>query len=220
MNMRDDNSPGPAQVLRAATAAALLAAALAGCAGLPGTVAGPPPQTYVLSPRQAGAPALAGSGPVLVVFPPQARPGYDTARMVYTRRPHELAYFARSQWADLPTAMLGPALVDALSASGRFRAVVAGPASVGGELGLDVRIVSLQQEFGAVPSRARVALRAQLIDLERRSVLATRSFEAVRAAPSEDPYGGVLAINQALEPLLDQLVRFCASRGAPEQRVR
>ncbi len=216
--MRCNNYPGAVRALRAAALGALLFA-LAGCAVLPGSGAGKDLHTYVLSPRQAAAPALAGSGPVLVVSPPQAQPGYDTARMVYTKRPHELEYFAHSQWADLPTTMLGPVLVNALSASGRFRAVVAGPANVGGELGLDVRIVSLQQEFGAVPSRVRVGLRAQLIDLERRRVLATRSFEVVRAAPSEDPYGGVLAINQALETLLDPLVRFCASRGAPAQPV-
>jgi cholesterol transport system auxiliary component len=112
--------------------------------------------------------------------------------------------------------MLGPVLVNALSASGRFRAVMGGPANVSGDLRLDIEIVSLQQEFDTTPSHARVSLRAQLIDLENRDVLATRTFEAVQAAPSEDPYGGVVAINQALEQLLDQLVRFCASRGAAE----
>jgi cholesterol transport system auxiliary component len=216
MNMRCDHTPDLARVLRALALGALLAAALAGCAGLPGTGAGAEVQTFVLSPRQASAPAVAGNGPVLVVSPPQAQPGYDTPRMVYTKRVHELEYFAHSQWADVPTAMLGPVLVNALSASGRFRAVMGGPANVSGDLRLDIEIVSLQQEFDTTPSHARVSLRAQLIDLENRDVLATRTFEAVQAAPSEDPYGGVVAINQALEQLLDQLVRFCASRGAAE----
>lgn len=215
--MRCDKTPGYAWALGAVGRGALLATALTGCADLPRPGASPEVQTYLLSPRQASAPAVAGNGPVLVVSPPQAQPGYDTPRMVYTKRAHELEYFGRNQWADLPTAMLGSVLVNALSASGRFPAVIAGPTSISGELRLDIKIVSLQQEFDLTPSRVRVSLRAQLVDLNNRNVLATRTFERVQAAPSEDPYGGVVAINQALEQLLDQLVHFCASRGAEAQ---
>jgi len=191
----------------------MLVVLLGGCGGLQKVTGNVEPKTYVLSPPQADAPSRAGSGPVLVVAPPQAQPGYDTPGMVYIERPHELEYFARSQWADLPTSMLGPVLVNALSASGRFQAVVAGPADISGDLRLETRIVSLRQEFDSKPSRARVSLRAQLVDLESREVLATRTFEAVRPATSDDPYGGVVAINQALGELLDELVEFCAGRG-------
>ncbi len=193
--------------------AVLLASILAGCAGVQRAAGGGEMRTYVLSPRQADAPSVAGGGPLLVVLPPQAQPGYDTTGMVYTRRAHELEYFAHSQWADLPTAMLGPVLVNALSASGRFRGVVAGPSDVSGDLRLETRIVSLRQEFDVEPSRVRVSLRTQLIEPKTREVLATRTFEVVREASSNDPYGGVVAINKALEQLLDQLVSFCANPG-------
>lgn len=199
--------------------AVLLASVLAGCAGVQRAAGGGEMRTYVFSPRQADAPSIASSGPLLVVSPPQAQPGYDTSGMVYTRRAHELEYFAYSQWADLPTAMLGPVLVNSLSASGRFRGVVAAPSDISGDLRLETRIVNLRQEFDVKPSRVRVSLRAQLVDPKSRDVLTTRTFEAVREAPSNDPYGGVVAINQALEQLLDQLVRFCASRGVADNPI-
>jgi cholesterol transport system auxiliary component len=41
-------------------------------------------------------------------------------------------------------------------------------------------------------------------------VVATREFEAVAAAPSEDPYGGVVAANQAVRSVLASLAEFCA----------
>jgi cholesterol transport system auxiliary component len=41
-------------------------------------------------------------------------------------------------------------------------------------------------------------------------VIAAREFEAVAAAPSEDPYGGVVAANQAVRTVLASLAEFCA----------
>jgi len=41
-------------------------------------------------------------------------------------------------------------------------------------------------------------------------VLASREFEALVAATSEDPYGGVVAANQAVGTVLAELATFCA----------
>ncbi len=216
--MQSEIETVPVRALYLVALAVMLAGVVAGCAGVQRAAGGGEMRTYVLSPRQASAPAVTGSGPLLVVSPPQAQPGYDTSGMVYTRRAHELEYFAHSQWADLPTAMVGPVLVNALSASGRFRAVVAGPSDVSGDLRLETRIVNLRQEFYVQSSRVRVGLRAQLIEPKNREVVATSTFEVIEVATSNDPYGGVVAINQALEQLLDQLVNFCAEQGSAMSR--
>jgi cholesterol transport system auxiliary component len=41
-------------------------------------------------------------------------------------------------------------------------------------------------------------------------VLASAEFDETEAAPSDDPYGGVLAANRALGRLLERLAAFCA----------
>ena len=58
-----------------------------------------PPTRYGLQVEFDGQP-VAGPGPALVVAVPTAAPGFDGPRIVYVRRPHELEFFARSEWVD------------------------------------------------------------------------------------------------------------------------
>ena len=94
----------------------------------------------------------------------------------------------------------------------RFRLLCARLAAglAAASLRLDTELVRLQQDFGAPPSRVRLTVRAQLLDAEGRRVLAAAEFDETELAPSDDPYGGVLAANRALARLLARLAEFCA----------
>lgn len=151
--------------------------------------------------------------PMLIVSRPRAHPGFDTSRMAYVRKPYELEYFSRNLWVDTPEKMLAPLLVRALEASGAFRAVSQAPGSVSGELRLDTEIVRLQQEFISSPSRLRLTLRVQLIDMPGKRVLATREFDVVENASSDDPYGGVVAANRAVARVLNEVAVFSAAQA-------
>lgn len=191
------------------TAVALLAA----CAAIQ------PPEvehasTYVLAALPAAGAPRPKRDLVLEVTPPRARPGFDTPQMAYTQRANALEYFARNRWADTPARMLAPLLAQALDQSGGFRAVVQAPSLAAANFRLETELVRLQQEFGAKPSRVRLTVRAQLIDVDARRVLASAEFDETEAAPSDDPYGGVIAANQALGRLLERLATFCAETSA------
>lgn len=191
------------------TAVALLAA----CAAIQ------PPEvehasTYVLEALPAAGAPRPKRDLVLEVTPPRARPGFDTPQMAYTQRANALEYFARNRWADTPARMLAPLLAQALDQSGGFRAVVQAPSLAAANFRLETELVRLQQEFGAKPSRVRLTVRAQLIDVDARRVLASAEFDETEAAPSDDPYGGVIAANQALGRLLERLATFCAETSA------
>lgn len=147
---------------------------------------------------------------VLEVSAPRARAGFDTPLMAYTERPSALEYFARNRWADTPARMLAPLLAQSLDRAGGFRAVVQAPSAAVAALRLDTELVRLQQDFGVRPSEIRLTLRAQLIDAAAGRVLATAEFDEAEAAPSDDPYGGVIAANRALGRLLGRLADFCA----------
>jgi cholesterol transport system auxiliary component len=145
-------------------------------------------------------------GPVLLVSPPQAEPGFETQRMVYVKRPYELEYYAVNQWADTPVRMFAPLMVQALNRQhDALRAVIPLPSSIRGDYRLDTHGFLLQQEFLQQPSRVRVMARAQLVDLKESTILSTRAFEVVVNAASENPYGGVQAANRAIAALLDQM---------------
>lgn len=189
---------------------------LSGCAALPGTQPKAPINTFMLSaetPAQGGHHAGPGA-PVLSIGLPQARSGYGSPRIAYTERPYEIRYYALNQWVDPPPAMLWPLLVRALSASGTFSSVVTPSSAASVDMRLDTEILVLQQEFHGKSSRGHVVLRAQLTDLHSGRVLGTRVFDESEPAASADPYGGVVAINRALDRVLKQLVKFCAQAAA------
>jgi cholesterol transport system auxiliary component len=198
---------------RAAATRALVifAVLLAGCAGMPDQAAAP--TVYVLDARAVEKPARPLRDVVLAVSVPRARAGYDTAQMAFVRAPYELEYFTKSRWADTPSRMLAPLLVQTLEQAGGFRAVVPAPSAVPADLRLDTELVRLQQNFGVSPSRIELALRAQLVDVRSRRVVATAEFEEVEVASREDAYGGVVAANRALQRLLARVVAFCVEQS-------
>jgi cholesterol transport system auxiliary component len=195
-------------------AAGLALIALGACSSLrPG--APPPPSFYALDglpgAAAAAAPAAAApAAPTLIITPPRAAAGFDSPHIMYVRATHKLEYFAHSEWIDPPARMLAPLLVAAAESSGAFRAVVTAPSGADGDLRLNTEIIRLQHEFQASPSRVRFTLRAYLVDDKTRRVLAWREFDAAVPAASEDPYGGVVAANGAVQSVLQSLSAFCA----------
>lgn len=148
---------------------------------------------------------------VLAVSMPVARVGFDTPQMAYQQHAHQLQYFAVNRWLDTPVRMLEPLLLQALEQSHGFSAVVRMPNMVLADVRLDTELISLQQDFSRKPSRVQLTLRAQLIAVSSRQVLASKLFEVVEDASSDDARGGVMAANRMLPQLLDQIAVFCVN---------
>lgn len=163
--------------------------------------------TYLLDALPA---ASAGkSDLVLAISMPLSRPGFDTPQMAYQKLPLELEYYATHRWADTPVRMLRPLLVQSLEPA--FRAVMQTPGSA--DLRLDTELIRLQQNFTGQPSQIRLTIRAQLIDMRRKQVIATTLFDEYEDA-GNDAYSGVQAANRALERTLSQLAHFCLNASA------
>ena len=167
----------------------------------------------------ASAPALPGAARgTLLVQALHAAPGFDSTRIIYTRQPHRIEFYAQSEWVDTPARMLAPLVVAALERSGGFVAVAMAPSTAAGNLRLDVEILQLAHAFTTRPSEVRLTLRATVVASASRRVLATRVIEARAVAGSEDAAGGVLAANQAAQTALQALAEFC-SRVADTQAL-
>jgi len=180
-----------------------------------------PVHTYLLGAQPGiweSQPADAGEAAhgVLLLSLPQAEPGFETPRMVYVTRAHEMSYYATNQWADVPARMILPLLLQRMEQSGLWRAVVPPPSAIRGDYRLDADALVLQQEFLQQPSQVRLALRLQLIALREGRVIGTRRFEVVEPASSDDAYGGVVAAGRAVSKLLDHAAvwaRSCVSKS-------
>jgi len=188
----------------------LLAVALHGCTL--GPVEQNAPRTFLLNPDFAVkklSPNPKRPDPlILLVSQPKAQAGFETARMAYLLRPHEVSYYAFNQWADTPARMFAVLLTQTMEKTGLWRAVVQAPSTVKADYRLDCDNLALEQQFFSRPSRMRVAMRALLIDNKRQNVLGTRNFEIFEAAATEDAYGGVLAANRAAAELLEQIAEW------------
>ena len=185
---------------------------LAGCAGFSAPQVAS--QTiYVLEARPATKPVQVRRNIVLAVSMPQARPGFDTPQMAYAQQPYELNYFVTSRWADTPAHMLEPLLVQAIEQTGGFRAVVQAPGAVPADVRLETELVRLRQDFATRPSRVQLTLRAQLVDVRGKRILAVKQFEDSEDADRDDAYGGVTAANRLLQRMLDRLADFCVSES-------
>lgn len=154
----------------------------------------------------------------LLVNSPSAQPGFNSPRMTYIKRPHEIDYFSQNQWVDSPARMLTPLLVQALEHSAKYRAVVQTRNSAKADIRLDTEIIRFQQEFLTLPSQVHLTIRAQLLDVHEQSVIATREFDVTEKTSDDTPYGGVIASNRAVKKILLQIADFCAQEiksGAP-----
>lgn len=198
---------------------------LSGCASLlPKPVAAP--TLYALEMAALRTNTLANRAAVnstlatLVVNTPRANAGFDSQHIMYVREPYKLEYFAHNEWVDTPARMLMPMMVSIIANGGVFKAVVPASVAVAGELTLDTEIVRLQQDFSAQPSRVVFTLRAYLLDTQTRKTLAWRELETVVAAASADPYGGVVAANEAVQMALLQVAEFCAKAAEQWQSTR
>jgi cholesterol transport system auxiliary component len=159
--------------------------------------------------------STASRRPTLIVNPPHAAAGYDSQHILYVRQPHQLEYYAHSEWVDTPARMLTPLIVAAIEQSGGYQAVVLTPSAAVGELRLDTEIVRLQHEYDNQPSRVRFTLRAYIVDTKSRQVLGWREFDEVVDVQSAGPYGVVVASNQAVRVALEKLTTF--AKGEAER---
>lgn len=190
----------------------LSTALLVGCTGLLTGPSAAPPSTYLLAPALPATPATASTGhskgPGLLVSLPESAAGYDGRRMAYLERDFRIDYFADHEWIDSPANLLRPLLVQALEGAGVLGAVSADGHGIQGELRLDTVIEALHQDFRVRPSQVLLKLRLRLVDPASGRILASQVLEEVEAAPADDPYGGVVALNRALSRLLPRTVAF------------
>jgi cholesterol transport system auxiliary component len=135
---------------------------------------------------------------------------------MYKRSAHSVAYFSQSQWVAPPAEMLGPLIVDSLEATRRFSAVVQTGTPVAADLRLDLDLAELYQDFSSQPGSVHLSLRAQLLDMNRRQVLATQQFDYAVSLEADNAASGVEALNTSLDEFLPELVKFCVEKGSDQ----
>jgi len=190
---------------------AVVALSLSGCALLSSPTAQPSKQ--ILNKMPPEVPQRSSQGAVLVVYPPQTRPVYDTIEMAYMTRPYEIAYFSQHEWAEPPAQMLQPLLVGTLQNTRFFSAVLTPPHAGPHSFALRTEIRELIADFTSEPAALQLSLRFQLSEGATGAVVATKDISIREPMQQKTPYAGVVAGNDAAAKALLELARFVVEKA-------
>lgn len=215
-------SAGRRRLLRAAAATpALAVAGLATGCSLPVPGQGPPPELYRLTPKSTFHDDLPTADWQLILEPPVANAGLNTTRIALQRRPTQLEYYARSGWADRAPLMVQTLMIESFENSQKIVSI--GRESVG--LRADFILKSELRELQAIyynggPPEAWVGLNAKLVQMPRRTIVASNSFEARVTAETDNLPVIIDAFDEALGKVLRDLVEWTLIEGDKAARSR
>lgn len=179
----------------------LLASVLVGC-----SIVQPPNRpawrTFLLEPARTGGSVPSTGSPggagVLRVAVVSSVGGAETPRMTYIARPGEQEYFAKHRWAEAPSMMLTPFLIEALSASGRYAGVIGPDSRAEENLLLELEWLAFRQEFFEGGPRFRATLRASVVRAnDSELAVAPQTFQIVEPCAAATPEAGVEAAERA-----------------------
>jgi cholesterol transport system auxiliary component len=150
----------------------------------------------------------------LLVLAPEGSAVFDTTRMAYETRPHEIAYFSKTEWGERPSQMIHPLLVQALQRTHRFSTVVTPPFTGHFTHVLRTEILAIEQDFTSEPAALQLRLRVELVAEAENKVLGTKEISEREPMREKTPHGGAIAANDAMAKALKELAEFVLAKMA------
>jgi cholesterol transport system auxiliary component len=144
----------------------------------------------------------------MAVSMPMSDRFYQSKNMVYSTRAYEFKSFAKNRWVESPMQMLQPLIIQALQNTHHYKAVA--PAIGVGQFDyiINTQVLEFYQDFCVRGSVFKLKLRAQMIKVANGKILASKEFTAIQPALCPNPYGGVIAANQATSKILTEMAAW------------
>jgi len=171
-----------------------------------------PPASYVLNTVPRNVPLAHSNAGVLMVLPPDTRPIYNTTRMAYTNKPYQVQYFSENQWAETPSQMLQPLIIQTLINTRQFKSVVAPPYIGAYQYVLSTQIVRFDQDFMCKPHTFTLVVRANLNRMSTNQLIAAKEYVVRVPIRNQSPYSGVVAANAASRQFLQDIATFVVDK--------
>jgi cholesterol transport system auxiliary component len=197
-----------------------MALALTGCASLLGL--GPTPHLYRVSPKSTYQANLPHPAVQLLVDVPSAPAGLDTSRIALSRSAVSIDYFADSEWIDRVPLLVQTALVESFENSKAITAIDRESVGLRADFILNTEIRHFEAVYDSPDGapNAWVAINARLIDPSGRDIVAQASFEQRHQASANEIPRIVLAFNEALGGVMEDIVLWTVRNPslAPKRR--
>lgn len=164
----------------------------------------PPKQNYNLVAQLPAPQVKQRSQIVLLVSRMTAQASVSSNKMAYTQSnyPYQVSYFAEHFWLNPPAKLIMPNIINSLSQSGLFKAVVVAPYGEQVDYRLDSDLQTLQQQFTGKQSQIILVIRTELTHVTTNQIVADRVFKETVTVNGNGPQAGVVAANQALSQFL------------------
>ncbi|MEM6889343.1 MAG: ABC-type transport auxiliary lipoprotein family protein [Pseudomonadota bacterium] len=187
---------------------------VSGCTGLSTlTSAAAPTDLYLLTPKSTFDPNLPRLRQQIAVTEPTATAAVSNDRITVQPSPLEVRFLAGARWVDRAPLIVQSLLIESYENSGKVDAV--GRSAIG--LRADYLIVTDVREFQArvsdlealdAPLEAHVRLNIKIINAESDRIIASRSFERVYGAESDEAKDIVAAFDVALGRVMKAAVEW------------
>jgi cholesterol transport system auxiliary component len=197
-----------------------MALALTGCASLLGL--GPAPHLYRVTLKSTYPANLPHPSGQLLVDVPFAPAGLDTERIALGRSAVSIDYFADSEWIDRVPLVVQTALLDSFESSKAITAIDRESIGLRADLILktDIRHFEALYDSRDGAPEVWVAISARLVDPSGRDVVAQASFDRRKQAHGNDMARIVLAFDDALGGVMEDIVTWTVRNPALSARRR
>ncbi|MGO8918427.1 MAG: ABC-type transport auxiliary lipoprotein family protein [Stellaceae bacterium] len=191
---------------------AALALTPAACSLL--SLGGAPPKLYTLTPASdfpAGGVRVSWQ---LLIDVPASAAALDTERIVLSRGPTTIDYFADAAWTDRAPLMVQSLLVQSFENSGRIGAIARESLSLRADYVLQTELRDFEAEYaGAAAPVVHVQLAVKLIRMPERAIVAQQRFDATSPAAANQVPAIVEAFNAAFQQAARQIVDWTLATG-------
>jgi len=192
----------------------IIVLALAGCGGLFGGSS--PAQLYRVTPVHAFPPDLPHLPVQVLIDEPLAPAGLDTTRIALSRSAVSIEYFADSEWTDRVPLMVQTALLESFEDSKALSAINRESLGLHADFILKTEIRHFEAVYDSSDQAPEVwvTIVTRLVNPSGRDIVSQASFERrVRAKTNEVPQI-VLAFDEALEGVMEDIVVWAARNPA------
>ena len=142
--------------------------------------------------------------PTLLVLDTTTARYYNTDQLIFSRSPGTRGQYQFARWTERPGKRFADLMRIRLDQQSAWRVSAAG-GYVNGDVLLDTELVEFYHDATSNPGHVRLELRAELVDLKKRSLLGRRVFAQNVPLTSYDAAGAAAASNLAVSRALDDL---------------
>lgn len=147
----------------------------------------------------------------IAVSTPNAMRSLDTDQILVRDPQGRLTYFPASSWGDRLPKLVQARLMQALTDSGRFKAVGKSDDRAPSDVTLNIDMRSFNIEVKNGHAEAVVDIVAKLVDERNGKIMATKQFSAIAPAVKDDAAAGVAALSQAFSQITTPLINWSAN---------